>query len=68
MWLGKQGIAFHARVLGLFSAQSSLNMAIACHIHYHIVPRPQSMSLYKTGPPRTLSRKNMRSSSMKNKY
>lgn len=68
MWLRKQGIAFHARVLGLFSAQSSLNMAIACHIHYHIVPRPQSMSLYKTGPPRTLSRKSMRSSSVKNKY
>lgn len=39
-----------------------------CHIHYHIVPRPQSMSLYKTGPPRTLSRKSMRSSLVKNKY
>lgn len=68
MWLRKQEIAFHARVLGLFSAQSSLNTAIACHICYHIVPRPQSMSLYKTGSHQTLFHKCMRSSSVKNKY
>lgn len=66
MWLGKQGTAFDARVLGLSSAQFSLNTAIACHIHYHIVPRPQSMSLCKTGSHQTLFHKCMRS--MKNKY